>query len=221
MWRCLTKTKFNMTLQHIFYIPTIFLLGLVFGTMINKATESQNNQLLYKTSRRILLQTFLVFLLVFIITHVFEIPWGSKAVSHLLGGIEIFDKRPVFSSDAVYERISLFPAEGLMAYKRFTYTIDAIFPISFFIFLLTFSRFVYQRITIPKYLENVSINLPIFWFLSDLVENAVIFNILSKFPSQSEFLGSSLGFITVIKFGLLLLSILTPSVLFLFAKKKS
>lgn len=221
MWRCLTKTKFNMTIQHIFYIPTIFLLGFVFGTMINKATESQNNQLMYKTSRRKLLQTFLVFLLVFVITHIFQIPWGSKAVSQLLGGIEIFDKSPVFSSDAIYELISLFPAEGLMTYKRFTYTIDILFPLSFFAFLFTFSRFVCQRITIPKYLENVLINLPIFWFVSDLLENTVIFNILTKFPSQNEFLGSSLGFITVIKFGLLLLSILTPSFLFLFAKKKS
>ncbi len=209
-----------MTIQHIFYIPTIFLLGFVFGTMTNKVTESQNNQLLYKTSRRKLLQTFLVFLLVFVITHIFEIPWGSKAVSQLLGGIEIFDKSPVFSSDAVYERISLFPAEGLMAYKRFTYTIDVIFPISFFVFLFTFSRFVFQRVTIPKYLENVLINIPIFWFVSDLLENAVIFNILTKFPSQNEFLGSSLGFISVIKFGLLMLSILVPSLLLLFAKKR-
>lgn len=210
-----------MTIQHIFYIPTIFLLGFVFGTMINKATESQNNQLQYKTSRRKLLQTFLVFLLVFVITHIFEIPWGSKAVRQLLGGIEIFDKSPVFSSDVVYELISLFPHEGLMAYKRFTYTIDILFPLSFFVFLFTFSRFVCQRITIPKYLENVLIYLPIFWFVSDLLENTVIFNILTEFPSQNEFLGSSLGFITVIKFGLLLLSILTPSLLLLFAKKKS
>ncbi len=209
-----------MTIQHIFYIPTIFLLGFVFGTMTNKVTESQNNQLLYKTSRRKLLQTFLVFLLVFVITHIFEIPWGSKAVSQLLGGIEIFDKSPVFSSDAVYERISLFPAEGLTAYKRFTYTIDVIFPISFFVFLFTFSQFVCQRVTIPKYLENVLINIPIFWFVSDLLENAVIFNILTKFPSQNEFLGSSLGFISVIKFGLLMLSILVPSLLLLFAKKR-
>ena len=209
-----------MTIQHIFYIPTIFLLGFVFGTMTKKVTESQNNQLLYKTQRRKLLQTFLVFLLVFVITHIFEIPWGSKAVSQLLGGIEIFDKSPVFSSDAVYKRISLFPAEGLMAYKRFTYTIDLIFPISFFVFLFTFSRFVCQRISIPKYLENVLINLPIFWFVSDLLENAVIFYILSLFPSQNEFLGSSLGFISAIKFGLLMLSILVPSLLLLFAKKR-
>jgi len=209
-----------MTIQHIFYIPTIFLLGFIFGTMTNKATESQNNQLLYKTSRRKLIQTFLVFLLVFVITHIFEIPWGSKAVSQLLGGIEIFDKSPVFSSDSVYERISLFPAEGLMAYKRFTYTIDILFPLSFLLFLFTYARFVSQRITIPKYLIKFLISLSFFWFAFDMLENVVIFNILTKYPSQNELLGSSLGFITVTKFGLLMLSILMPSLLFIFAKKR-
>lgn len=209
-----------MTIQHIFYIPTIFLLGFIFGTMTNKVTQSQNNQLRYKTSKKRLLQTFLIFLLVFVVTHIFEIPWGSKAVSQLLGAIEIFDKSPVFSSDAVYERISLFPAEGLMAYKRFTYTIDVLFPFSFLLFLFTYARFVSQRINIPKYLAKVLISLSFFWFALDMLENVVIFNILSKFPSRNEIFGSSLGFITVIKFGLLMLSILMPSLLFIFAKKR-
>ena len=208
-----------MTIQHIFYIPTIFLIGFIFGTMINNATTSQNDQLQYKTSKKRLFQTFLIFLLVFVVTHIFEIPWGSKAVSQLLGGIEIFDKKPVFSSTAIYERISLFPAEGLMAYKRFTYTIDVLFPLSFLLFLFTFARFVSQRIIIPKYLVNILIGLPFFWFAFDLLENAVIFTILTKFPSQNAVLGGSLGIITAIKFGLLLLSIFTPSLLFIFAKK--
>ena len=209
-----------MTIQHIFYIPTIFLLGFVFGTMVNKTTTSEKDQLQYKTSKKTLLQTFLIFFLVFVVTHIFEIPWGSKAVSQLLGGIEIFDKSPVFSSDAVYERIRLFPAEGLMAYKRFSYTIDVLFPISFLVFLSTFARFVSQRITIPKYLAKVLIRVSFFWFAFDMLENVVIFNILTKFPSQNELLGSSLGFITVLKFGLLLLSILMPSLVFIFANKR-
>jgi hypothetical protein len=209
-----------MTIQHIFYIPSIFLLGFVFGTMVNKTTTSKKDQLQYKTSKKKLLQTFLIFFLVFVVTHIFEIPWGSKAVSQLLGGIEIFDKSPVFSSEAVYERVRLFPAEGLMAYKRFSYTIDVLFPISFLVFLSTFARFVSQRITIPKYLAKVLIRVSFFWFAFDMLENAVIFNILTKFPSQNELLGSSLGFITVLKFGLLLLSILMPSLVFLFANKR-
>lgn len=209
-----------MTIQHLLYIPTIFLLGFVFGTMVNKLGSSPNGQLKYKTSKKQLLQAFLIFLLVFVVTHIFPIPWGSKVVSQQLGGVEIFDKSPVFSSTEVYERISLFPAEGLKAYKRFTYTIDILFPVSFFVFLFAFARFVSQRITIRKYLVNVLISLPFFWFAFDLLENAIIFTILAKFPDKHELLASSLGFITVIKFSLLLLSILTPSLLFIVANKR-
>lgn len=209
-----------MTSQHIFYIPTVFVLGLVFGTMISRSKEiSSNEQLPYKTSGKRLLQTFLIFLLVFVITHVYEIPWGPKAVSRLLGGFEIFDKRPIFSGSEIYERIRLFPEVGLLAYKRFTYTIDILFPASFFVFLFTFARFVSQRVVIPKYLGSAMIRLPFLWFGFDLIENAAIFHILSTFPDKGDFLSSSLGFITAVKFCLLFLSILTPSLLYIFAKK--
>ncbi len=219
-----------MPIQHFMYIPIIFLLGFVLGIMFNErrrgtiainlmAATSQKEQLNHKTSGSRLLQMFLVFLFMFVITHMFEIPWGSKAVSQLLGGLELFDKSPVFSSSEVYERLSQFPAEGLNAYKRFTYTIDIVFPLSFLAFLMTFARFVSQRISIPKYLVNILICLPFVWFASDLIENAIILSILSKFPSKSELLASSLGFFTAIKFGLLLLSIFTPSILFIFARK--
>ena len=217
-----------MTILHIFYIPTIFLLGLVFGTLINKKGANISNsieesipkkQFQTKTSKTQFIQTFLIFLLVFIATHMFELPWSSKAISHLIGDLEIFDKSPVFSSTEVYKRLSLFPDEALIAYKRFTYTMDIIFPLSLFTFLFTFTRFVSQRITIPNLLKTVLVGLPFFWFAFDLIENAVIFNILSKFPIPIEFLAGSLGFITAIKFGLLLLSIFTPSFLFIFIQK--
>lgn len=212
-----------MTIQHTLYIPTIFLLGIVFGVMLNERMrgiiEKPNDQLKYETSSNKLLQTFLIFIMVFVITHMFEIPWGSKTVSQLSGGLELFDNRPAFSSAEVYQRLNLFTNQGLIAYKHFTYTIDIIFPLSLFVFLLTFARFVSQRLAIPKNLTNVLLWLPFLWFASDLVENAVIFILLSKFPSQSKPLASSLGFITIIKFGLLLLSIFMPSLLFVFGNK--
>lgn len=227
---CFTEKKFNMTIQHIFYIPTIFLLGVVFGTMISHRkrgvmagasmeTTHQNDRSLHQTSSSKLIQTFLVFLLVFAATHIFEIPWGPKAISQLLGDQEIFDRKPSFSGTEVYERLNLFPADGLITYKRFTYTVDIVFPLSFLIFLFTFARYVSQRIAIPKYLTTVLIALPFLWFACDLTENAVIFSILSMFPEQNEFLSGSLGYITATKFALLLISLFTPSLLFLLGKR--
>lgn len=174
--------------------------------------ESPKN-LPHRASKNRLIQTFLAFLLIFMATHMFELPWSSKAISRLIGEAEIFDKRPVFSSAEVYQTLSLFSDEALMAYKRFTYTVDLVFPLSLFVFLFTFARFVAQRITISGYLAKILVGLPIFWLASDLIENAAVFAILSEFPSQMSFLAGSLGFITIAKFGLLLFSILTPSLL--------
>ena len=119
-----------MTFSHIFYIPTIFLLGMVFGSMISRKTQNKsiiksgafnekNSISQPKTSRKILALTFLIFLLTFIITHFVEIPYSSKSVSRLLGGIEIFDKSPVFTSTAVYDRLNQYSTVGISAYKRF------------------------------------------------------------------------------------------------------
>lgn len=216
-----------MTTQHLLYIPTIFLLGFVFGTLANEKKSrsgsmpamSSDNLVPYKISAKKLSLTFLIFLLVFVITHVFDIPWGVKYVSQKLGGLNVFDKHPVFSGTEVYERIKLFPKEGVLAYKRFTYTVDILFPFSFFIFLFTYARFVYERKILSKYLAIILIGLPVVWFALDLIENTVIFSVLSVLPGQFHFLTGSLGFITAAKFSLLLLSILTPSLLLIFAKQ--
>lgn len=220
-----------MTAQHIFYIPAIFLLGFVLGILTNdmrrgiiasgpEATINIYDQLQYKVSGKKLFLTFLIFLLVFLITHTFDIPWGVKAVGQKLGGLPLFDRQPVFSSTEVYDRVKLFPAEGLLAYKRFTYTTDILFPVSFIFFLFTFARFVAERTTTHNYLAKILIALPFSWFAFDLLENTMLFSILSKFPNQSDLLGSSLGLVTAIKFGLLLLSILTPSLLIIFGNKR-
>jgi hypothetical protein len=201
-----------MTTQHVLYIPIVFLLGLVFGTMLPRQatslSESGDNAL-----KKRLLQSFLIFILFFVVTHVFEIPGGAKSVVRHLGGSDLFDRRPSFSASAVYERIQSFSDYGRAAYKRFTYTIDILFPLSFLFFLSTFARYVRSRVFLSKPLARIFIYLPFAWFISDMIENATIFSLLSLFPNQNSFLGNSLGIITAVKFTLLALSILAPSVL--------
>lgn len=219
-----------MTLQHIFYIPTVFLLGLLFGSLISERSRRKSTGNLQthfelpdsgrQISRRILFFTFLIFLGVFVITHLFPIPYGSKTVQNALGGLEIFDKNPSFSSAEVYTRLQSFPFEGLKVYKRFTYTVDIIFPVTFLYFLITLARFVIERISLSPFLGKAIIVLPFIWISLDLLENLIIFKLLSEFPIRNYFLGTILGFVTATKFGLLFLSILVPPLIFVFARKK-
>lgn len=207
-----------MTSAHILYIPTIFLLGFLAGNLFNNraATSASSASPL---SGSILLGAFLVFAVVFIGTHFFEIPRSSKAVTVALNGAEIFDKKPSYSSDEVYQRISTFPPSGVYLYKQFTHTIDVLFPVSLFAFLFLLSRFVIQRNRPRKAFKVLITLLPILWFLSDMIENSVIYYLLDEFPIRHDVLAGFLGGITISKFTLLLLSILMPVSLIAFSKK--
>jgi len=218
-----------MPIQHVFYIPTIFLLGVFFGFLINGKNqaaanfdhENKRNHKLFdkEISRQKLILSLLIFLTIFIITHAFEIPWAAKSVQKQLGGIELFDKKPVFSSEEVYLRISQFKEEGIRSYKYFTFTMDVIFPLSMFAFIFTLSRFVMQKLVVSDFLKRMLLILPIVWLSLDFLENGIVFKILHDLPIQHHVLAGGLGFVTVLKFGMLIVSFFSPLVLFVLGKK--
>lgn len=211
-----------MTPQHILYIPIIFLLGYTFGKVTNlsleKGRHNHRAQLAHDTNK--LFYSFILFIAVLLITHAFEIPWGSKELNHLLNNKPLFDHHPTFTSQAVYQRIATFPAEGITAYKRFTHSIDLLFPAVLFFFLFTFARFVQTHAVSSAYLLRFLPVLSILWLASDLAENTFLFTILHTFPREVNFLAGMLGYITLVKFSLLLLSATAPSLLLLLSWKK-
>lgn len=212
-----------MTPQHVFYIPTLFLLGFIFGIIFSERKQAGINNnyselIKSKQLNRKLLYTFLIFILVFIITHLFEIPFGSKQVSKFLGGQEILDKKPIFTSAEVYAKIGTFPKEGLRVYKLFTFTIDILFPLSLFAFLITYASYVSHQIQASKYIKRLLLYFPFLWLSIDFLENFIIYIILSAYPVRYEFLGNTIGRVTVIKFSLLVCSLIVPTILFIYKK---
>lgn len=211
-----------MTVQHLLYIPVIFLLGFLFGSILNQSKPPElNDQFRYRTSAKTLLNTLIIFLLVFVITHMFPVPWGAKEVSRQLGDLPIFDRSPVFSGKEVYNRVAKFSVEGIRSYMRFTYTVDVLFPLSFFLFLSTLSRFAFQRITGTESTGKWLKRLPGLWLVADLLENAIVYTLLSRFPERHEVVAGSLGFVTVMKYGLLILSIVLPIYFFVVANNRA
>ena len=167
-----------MTSAHFLYIPTIFSLGLLMGTLLSshsepsiKNNQKQNSPFL---KGRTLFGSFLIFIAVFIGTHFFEVPRSSKAVSTALHGADIFDKTPAFSSEDVYSRIASFPIDGIALYKEFTYTIDILFPITLLAFLILLSLYVTNRLLIPGRFQITLLLIPTVWFVSDMGENYII-----------------------------------------------
>lgn len=203
-----------MTSAHILYIPTIFLLGFLTGSLAGKGFNSSDNPANEsRITGKVLFGSFLIFVAVFIGTHFFDIPRSSKAVAKALNGLDIFDKKPAYTSAEVYSRIELFPENGRQLYQQFTYTIDILFPITLFVFLFLLSRFVIKRITLSRASQIILMAVPVLWLSVDFIENAIIFNLLNNFPVKHNLLAGSLGYITITKFSLLLLSILAPTLL--------
>jgi hypothetical protein len=207
-----------MTSAHVLYIPTIFMLGLVTG-MLLKSPASDNKQIPDSPiSGKVLLGSFLIFAIVFIGTHFFYIPKSAHAVTKALNGAEIFDKKPSFTSGEVYARIASFPQAGIYLYKQFTYTMDVLFPITLFAFLVLLTQYISQRAFLSKRFRIALALIPVIWFLLDMAENAMVYGLLDTYPAKNFALAGSLGYVTMTKFSFLLLSIASPAMIKAFEK---
>ena len=212
-----------MTSAHILYIPIIFSLGFLVGTLLSSSSETpiETKNLGNKPKQvksRALLGSFFIFIAVFIGTHFFNVPRSSKAVEIALQGAEIFDKKPSFSSEQVYNRIASFPNYGIWLYQQFTYTIDVLFPITLLAFLILLSLYVTRRLFLSRQVQIAFLMIPIIWFASDMLENSIVYYLLSTFPAKNETLAGMLGYVTTVKFSLLLLSIAVPTLIRSFEK---
>jgi hypothetical protein len=199
-----------MTHEHIIFIPVIFFIGFILGKL--SSTKNKHTS----PSRKGLIISLITFVSLFVSTHIFPFFGGVKALSFVLYGMPIFDQRPSFSSFDVYQRLVDFGSEGREMYQRFTYSADLVFPISFLIFLIMLSKFINERYQPSKNWKKVFITLPILWFFSDVIENVIVFKLLSIFPLENIFLGNVLGEVTVAKFFLLLMSIFAPAIFVIF-----
>jgi hypothetical protein len=216
-----------MTTEHFFYIPTIFLFGFITGKLSSgpnefkakssSSMESQSTKRIIRGS--LVIGSFIVFIAVFIATHVFEIPASTKAVTKSLGGLEMFDRKPSFSATEVYSRISEFPKTGIHLYKRFTHTVDILFPLALFSFLFVLGRFAMQGFLNHRTLARLLHILPIIWFGSDLLENSIVYYLLDEFPSRHNFLANGLAYVSLTKFAFLLLSVLAPIIVTVFRRQ--
>ena len=188
-----------MTPEHLIFIPTVFLLGLMSGLLLNARRSGALPVLLLLG---LALGTFSL-------THLTELPIGAGAVRSAIGGAPLFDQSPSFSASEVFERIERFGEVGRTAYRLETYSGDVLFPLTLLAFLLTLARFSAGRLLHRKWTGRLNA-LPLAWFSADMVENFTIYSLLTGHPSPSAILAQLLGPITAIKLILLAASILGP-----------
>jgi hypothetical protein len=202
-----------MTPAHFIFIPTVFLVGFLLG----RQTADQSSSLRKRV--RPMAISFLIVMLVFIVTHIFPYFGGVKSITLVTGGLKILDSAPTFLADEVYRRIEAFGSIGREMYQRFTYTSDVIFPVSVLAFLFSLVRFVLKIHSGSGRIAQILFALPAVWFLSDMIENLIVYLVLDSFPLPLRIAGV-LGYVTVTKFILLGLSILNPLVVGVYFQNK-
>lgn len=205
-----------MTKEHFIFIPTIFFLGFFFGALFSQKkeednkTQSKNEPNKINTSIYSLGLSFFIFMTAFITTHLLPFFGGAKALHSVLNGNPLFDQRPVFSSSEVYQRLNDIGILGREKYLQFTYTADVIFPLALLGFIFTLTNFILDRSIIPDRIKRILKFIPILWFLTDMLENTILFTLIHQFPEINLLLSGTIGYITVLKFIFLILSILSP-----------
>ncbi len=214
-----------MTSAHFFFIPSIFFLGVFVGAALSnylKQSPPEKRKVtgISKTTRSLLFSTFGVFVIIFIITHMVPFAGGAKALHATLGYQQLFDQHTSSTAVEVYDRLERFGEVGREAYKRFTYSGDVIFPLSLLVFLIVLAYFVRERTSLSRVFRIFLISAPVLWFLSDMIENSVIYFLIAQYPQKNIFLAELLAPITNLKFILLLGSIALPATAYALFRKK-
>lgn len=206
-----------MPTEHLFYIPTIFLLGMLAGRFI----QTSRPHIAFARGRGKLgwfvAGSIALTLLIFALTHVVAPLGGVHAVSNLGHGQTVFDQQPVFSASEIYMRLEGFGAAGRDAYKAMTYSSDLLFPSSLLVALVVLGTYLGRRAGFSGPIWRWWKLLPIAWFVADTAENAMIYRILDTYPERVAW-APALGLVTVIKFALLLSSIVMLAALAWFGR---
>jgi hypothetical protein len=172
------------------------------------------------TSGRTVVIAFGIALVIFFLTHFAPIPGTLNDLMSVNGGHAILDQQPVFSTQAVYDRLDAFGTDGRALYQRFLLTTDIVFPLGLLAFLFLFARFSAERLVGWYVLRTFLPLVPAIWFAFDMMENLSIVALLADYPAQNEFIASYLGLITLAKRYALAASILAPATLLIYTTAK-
>lgn len=162
--------------------------------------------------------SFLVTSAIFINTHLLQFPGSVGYLMEHINGQETLDMDPSFSSGSTYERLEAFGDTGRELYMRTMLTVDLIFPLSMFLFLYLFSKYVSQYWRLKKALSWTLLSLPVVYLSLDFLENLSIFLILKNYPEQLDYLASNIGYLTTGKRLAMLFAIIIPLALMMVAK---
>ena len=172
----------------------------------------------FRISPKSVFLAFLVVLSIFFATHLIKFPGSVAYLMEITEGQKTFDLQGSFSNTETYDRLEAFGSFGRHTYIRTMLTVDLIFPISMFIFLILLAKYTSQQLRMKPLLAKSLRSFSIAYLALDFLENVSIFILLINFPNRLEFLGSYIGYITLGKRISMMGALFLPAGLFSFRK---
>jgi hypothetical protein len=83
------------------------------------------------------------------------------------------------------------------------------------------ARFVGERVAVGKVTRVILGVGPMLWFMSDVVENGIVYFLLSTYPTRHAVPATMLAYVTVSKFSLLLVSFVLPLAVYVMSLRKA
>jgi hypothetical protein len=145
---------------------------------------------------RTVVLSFVVMFATFAVTHLLRFPGSIRHLMDATGGRKILDMQPSGSADETYARLEAFGELGRELYQRAILTVDLVFPLSVFVFLMLLARFVSERARLHGAMKGALKLLPVAYVLLDFLENTSVLLMLKHYPERLELLAETVGYLT-------------------------
>lgn len=143
------------------------------------------------------LLSVLVALITVLAIHVGNFPGSVPRVRAESGG-ELFDTKPAKSSHEVLERIGAYGDRGRTEYQFRNMTTDIVLPLSVQPMLFICTRR-WRKSLGNRKLQLTLAAAPLVYLLFDLVENLVVYLLITQYPNSNETFATILPWLTIIK----------------------
>jgi hypothetical protein len=152
----------------------------------------------------------LVAVVVVFAVHFLDFPGSVPRFEKLSHGGVLFDVAPAGTVNATYERLSGFGEAGRSSYMLRNATVDVLLPLSLLPFLVLLMLRALRRRGWSRFVKGSLLAIPFVYVGFDLLENAVVLNLLANYPARAPFLAMLLPYVTVVKRAASLLAIFLP-----------
>ncbi len=150
-------------------------------------------------TREILITAGIWAFLVVLAVHFLQFPGSVPDFNRASGGGVLLDAQPAFTPDGVYGRLAGYGEAGRRNYSFRNMTTDVLLPLSVLPFLFLLIRRALSRYSLSPVLRGLLLSVPVAYVVFDLLENASVLALLTKYPERMHVLAATLPYTTVIK----------------------